>query len=129
MSAVGPKNARRLAMLVEDGSLRRMGRVEEVLGVVERHGDRALDFVWRHKGALAVGSVLAAFLNDPGPFLGGTRQLALCAIPGGGRAIAAFSDGVDVSRSWPAWWLFSALIGILVGGVAWRIARRLAGSR
>jgi hypothetical protein len=47
-----------------------------VLAVVGRYGDRAMDLVWRHKGALAVTVVLAAFLADPGPFLAGTSDLA-----------------------------------------------------
>jgi hypothetical protein len=34
-----------------------------------------MDFVWRHKGALAVATVLGTFLADPGAFLGGGREL------------------------------------------------------
>jgi hypothetical protein len=29
--------------------------------VIERHGDRALDFMWRDKGALAVAKLLESF--------------------------------------------------------------------
>jgi hypothetical protein len=35
-----------------------------------------MDFVWQHKGALAVSATLAAFLADPEPFLDGSRVLA-----------------------------------------------------
>ena len=76
LGVLSPRNARRLAMLAESGELARIGRTGEVLGVVGRSGDRAMDFVWRHKGALAVGTVLAAFLADPEPFLDGSRDLA-----------------------------------------------------
>jgi hypothetical protein len=48
-------------MLAEDGGLARSGRWDELLAVIERHGDRALDFTWRHKGALAVATVLGRF--------------------------------------------------------------------
>jgi hypothetical protein len=34
-----------------------------------------MDFIWRHKGALTVATVLSAFLADPGPFFDGTRDL------------------------------------------------------
>jgi hypothetical protein len=76
MAALAPRNARRLAILAEDGALARSGRWGELVAVIERHGDRAMDFVWRHKGALAVTAVLTAFLADPEPFLNGSRRLA-----------------------------------------------------
>jgi hypothetical protein len=58
----------RLAILPEDGTLARTGRWSELLVVIERHGDRALDFTWRPKGALAVATVLETFLADPEAF-------------------------------------------------------------
>jgi hypothetical protein len=56
--------------------------------LVGRYGDRALDFVWRHKGALAVSAALAAFLADAGPFLDGSRTLAGCAASAAARPVA-----------------------------------------
>jgi hypothetical protein len=76
MAVLSPRQARQLAILAETGELARIGRTRAVLEVVERFGDRALDFVWRHKAALAVAAVLTAFLADPQPFLDGTRDLA-----------------------------------------------------
>jgi hypothetical protein len=76
LQALGPRQARRLRILAADGTLARLGRTDELLAVVARRGDRAMDFVWRHKGALAVSATLAAFLADPGPFLDGSRALA-----------------------------------------------------
>ena len=52
-------------MLAEDGTLARSGRWDELLAVIERHGERALDFTLRHKGALAVATVLGTFLAEP----------------------------------------------------------------
>jgi hypothetical protein len=75
MAALSPRSARRMAILAEDGTLARSGRWGELLAVIERHGDRAMDFVWRHKGALAVATILAAFLAEPEVFLGGGREL------------------------------------------------------
>ena len=76
LNVVSPQNGRRIAMMIQDGSLDRMGRTAELLELVGKHGDRAMDFVWRHKGALAVTAVLAAFLADPEPFVNGTNSLA-----------------------------------------------------
>lgn len=48
----------------------------ELLDVVEKHGDRAADFIWRNKAALTTTAVLATFVADPEPFLRGTASLA-----------------------------------------------------
>ena len=129
LAAVGPRNARRLALMVEDGSLRQMGRVEEVLGVVERYGDRALDFVWRHKGALTVGTLLAAFVKDPESFVGDTRELAVSASEAVGMSLAgAARCGLEgfARRSLV---LSAAVIAGLATWLAWRIRRRPARQR
>jgi hypothetical protein len=57
-----------MAMLAENGTLARTGRWSELLVVIERHGDRALNFVSRNKGALTVTTVLETFLCDPHAF-------------------------------------------------------------
>ena len=75
-NAVSPQNGRRIAMMFQDDSLDRMGRTGSLFEVVGKYGDRAMDFVWRHKAALTVTTVLVAFLADPEPFIGGTRNLA-----------------------------------------------------
>ena len=67
---------RRLAIMAEEGELARLGRTDQLLGVISRFGDRGMDFIWRNKGALAVTAALAAFLADPEPFIEGTKDLA-----------------------------------------------------
>ncbi|MBW3538825.1 MAG: hypothetical protein KY476_01005 [Planctomycetes bacterium] len=76
LNAVSPRSGRRLAMLAKDGHLDKLGRTPEVLGVVTKYGDRAMDFIWRNKGSLAVAAALAAFLANPEPFLDGTTNIA-----------------------------------------------------
>jgi hypothetical protein len=51
------------------------GRSAEILSVVEQYGDRACDFLWRNKGTIFVGAVLAAFLHDPKPYIEGVKEL------------------------------------------------------
>jgi hypothetical protein len=57
--------------------IRNSGRSTEILNVVETYGDRACDFLWRNKGTIFVGSVLAAFLHDPKPYIDGLKELAV----------------------------------------------------
>jgi hypothetical protein len=71
-----PQNARRLAMMAADGGeLAKIGRTPELLAVIEKYGDQAMQFVWRHKGALAVSATLAAFLAEPEPFISGAKDI------------------------------------------------------
>lgn len=78
LGAIKPRNGRRLAMLM-DGEIANVGRHPELLEVVARHGDGAVNFLWQNKGTIAGGAALAAFLADPEPFLNGTRDLAAVA--------------------------------------------------
>lgn len=75
LKAVSSQNARRLAMLAEDGQLAKIGRTPELLDVIAKYGDPAMDFIWRNKGALTVGAALTAFLANPEPFLKGTADI------------------------------------------------------
>ena len=129
LAGLSAQNARRLAMLTEDGTLIRMGRQGELLSAIERHGDRAMAFLWRNKGALAVGTVLAAFLRDPEPFLSGAREL------GGGvtRAVAqpvlgaANRVGQDIAQP-----LTAAAVGalvVLIGIGGYQVHRMIARAR
>ncbi|MBX9580273.1 MAG: hypothetical protein K2X87_08200 [Gemmataceae bacterium] len=75
LGSIDPRNGRRLAMLME-GEMANAGRHPELLGVVAKHGNGAVNFLWQNKGTLAGGAALAAFLADPEPFLSGTRDIA-----------------------------------------------------
>ena len=114
MAALAPRNARRLAILAEDGTLARSGRWDELLAVIERHGDRAMDFVWRHKGALAVATVLGTFLADPEAFLGGGRELIGKAAR---EATQPLADAADAAASR---WMNIARSVVIVG-LAWLV--------
>jgi hypothetical protein len=56
--------------------IRASGRAAEVLGVIEKFGDRACAFLWRNKGVIFGAAVLAAFLSDPEPYLNGVKEIA-----------------------------------------------------
>jgi hypothetical protein len=71
-----PQNGRRLAMLVDEGTIIQGSRASEVLDVVAKGGDKAMEFIWNNKGALAVTAGLTAFLAQPQTFIDGTKDLA-----------------------------------------------------
>ena len=75
MCAVTKQNGRRLAMMAKNGDLAKIGRTDELLGVVRKYGDAGMEFIWKNKGALAVGTALTAFLMNPEPFIQGAESL------------------------------------------------------
>lgn len=96
LNALSIRNGRRLAMLSKDGLVDRAGRAAELLGVIGRYGDRALEFLWRHKAVLAGGATLAAFLADPEPYLDGSFRLVGAA--GGVAAAPMFATAEEAAR-------------------------------
>jgi hypothetical protein len=57
-------------------AISKSGRTADVLAVLDRYGDRACSFIWRNKGVIFGGAVLAAFLANPVPYLDGVAKLA-----------------------------------------------------
>jgi hypothetical protein len=55
--------------------IKQSGRSREIFDVIEHYGDRACDFLWRHKGTIFLTGVLVAFLADPKPYLDGVKEL------------------------------------------------------
>lgn len=84
LTNVGAQSGRRLAIMAESGDLAKIGRSEQLLGVIGKFGDKAASFVWENKGALGVSATLTAFLANPEPFIDGTVKLAepIAELPG-----------------------------------------------
>lgn len=127
---ISGQNARRLAIMADDGTLQRIGRTPELLDVVARFGDEAADFIWRNKGALAVGTALAAFLSNPEAFLRGMADLTEAT----GRAMTpltaqAARSVADAARQLPWMWVTGILLGVLGAMVASRRLLRWAGQK
>ena len=72
LKSVSGQNGRRLAMMAEDGTLKKIGKSDELLETIGKYGDKAMNFIWDNKGALAVSTTLTAFLLNPEPFLNNT---------------------------------------------------------
>lgn len=117
LKAITPRNGRRIAMLEQSGELARMGRTSELLEVVGRHGDRAMDFVWKHKGALAVTAGLAAFLANPEPFLNGTRDITRIMAEAALHPLTDIPSRVAVEAARGANWTPLAMVALLLGTI------------
>ena len=63
-------------MMMAEGELAKTGRAAELLEVIGKYGDPAMDFIWRNKESLAVGTTLAAFLATPETFLNAAQSVA-----------------------------------------------------
>jgi hypothetical protein len=75
LNSVSRQSAQRLSMIANDGLLKATSRSSELLPVIRRYGDDAMDFIWKNKGSLAVASVLATFLADPQAYITGVKEL------------------------------------------------------
>jgi hypothetical protein len=128
LKAVSLQNGRRLAMLVEDGQLAKIGRTSELLNVIAKYGDRAMDLVWKQKGSLAASPLLESFLANPEPFLEGTA-----AIPNLPAAYALEPNAEPVgmtapeSRNETGWTIAAAfavcIVGLLFAARVWLKSR------
>lgn len=107
LAKVTPRNGRRLAMMAADGGLK-----PELMSVVTRYGDEACDFIWRNKGALAVGTTLTVFLASPEQFMRGTQQLAETA---GDVAVKPLLELPKTIFSHINWTLLAILAAIVFG--------------
>jgi len=114
LGAVGSQGGRRLAMMAEGGELAALGHSPEVMDVIARYGDPAMDFIWRHKGPLAVGTTLTAFLANPKPFIDGTTHLAGTV---GDAVVKPVIQETAQAVSWLVWTLLVFVVVVPAGGV------------
>jgi len=112
LNRLGPKNARRMAMLQQDGTWQKIGRTDELLENITKWGDTAMDFIWRHRGKLATAAVLSAFLANPEPYLNGVLELTDRV---SGHTIKPLVEKVASSVNWNLW------VPLGIGGFLWLI--------
>jgi len=123
LQAVGPQGGRRLAMMLSEGELAKIGRTPELLNVVARYGDRACEFIWSNKGALAVSAALAAFLANPQAFLEEGRQLTQIVAENAVKPLAEVPGKVAVQAAGQIDWTLIVLVClVLAAGIAVAIA-------
>lgn len=118
LNAVSSAEARRLGMLIEDGAIKAGEQSAGLLDVVAKHGDKAMQFIWKNKGALAVTTGLTAFLHNPEPFIQGTKDLAAEAVKPVGIEIARQTDWTPVMIA-----AVAACAGLVALRMSWRKRR------
>jgi len=115
LNAVGTREARQIAMLQKDGVITAGKQGDELLDVIIRYGDKAMAFIWRNKGALAVTAGLGTFLANPEAYIEGGKELI---VEGVSRPAAEM--GKEVARNTN--WTVLGITGIAVLGAlaAWK---------
>jgi hypothetical protein len=104
---VTPRQGRRLAMMAAKGELK-----PELMQVISRYGDPACEFIWKHKGSLAVAAALTAFVTSPGPFLEGTQKLTAAVADATVKPLAV---GVANNTNWTLLAIVGTAILIALG--------------
>ena len=120
LRAVDGQGARRLAMMADEGELAAIGRTPQLMGVIQRFGNRGMDLIWRNKGVLVGAAVVSAFVANPEPYIDGTLKLADVVAEKAAGPLA--ERAVDRAN----WTLLFGVAGAL--GVAW-VAIRFRGLR
>ena len=77
LNTISRQSAQRLNIVANDGLLTVTQRSSELLPVIRRYGDEAMDFIWNNKGSLAVASALATFVADPQAYISGVKELVV----------------------------------------------------
>jgi hypothetical protein len=107
------ENAVWLSRMVNEGDLAKIGRQRELLGVVNKYGDSAMQFIWKHKAPLAVTAGLTAFLANPQPFIDGTQRLATGVLENVAKPIAETPGKVLSNADWtPVLLAIVAVVGV-----------------
>jgi hypothetical protein len=117
LKAVDPQHGRQLAMMAADGELKQIGRTPELLDTIAKYGDRGADFVWKHKGALAVGTGLTAFLANPQPFIDGTSDLAKIVGENAVKPFASAAGNAAVEVTKRIDWTIFVIVALMVGAL------------
>ena len=85
--------------------------------MVETYGDRACDFLWRNKGTIFAGALLAAFLHDPKPYLDGVKDLAV-------EPVSRVAHDAALQTNWTLVVISAMLVASVWLGLRWAWAAR-----
>lgn len=116
LARVTPQNGRRLAMMAANDGLK-----PELVSVVRRYGDEACDFIWRNKGALAVGATLTAFVASPEEFMNGTQQLTTAVGDAAVKPVLELPKAIISHINWTVIAILAAIVfGIWASPSDWK---------
>jgi hypothetical protein len=116
LAKVTPRNGRRLAMMAADEGLK-----PELISVVRRYGDEACEFIWRNKGALAVGATLTAFVASPEEFMNGTQKLTTAVGDAAVKPLVELPKAIISQINWTVIAILAAIVfGIWASPSEWK---------
>ena len=105
---LSPANGRRLIQLSEENMLKAES-IQALMRPLRDHGDRAMQFIWKHKKVFVSIAVVAAFVADPEPYLNGVKHLLFDPVVGGVTEV--FGKIVDSIR----WNLWAGVLAMAIG--------------
>ncbi len=108
---ISTQNGRRLGIMAEDATLAKIGKTDELLAVIAKYGDGAMDFIWKNKGALTVAATLTAFLANPQPFIDGTVDISKTTVESVAKPVA-----MEIAKN-TNWTLILSSAGLIVGAI------------
>jgi len=97
MANLSTRSGRQLAMIADESTTAPIVRNKELMNLLAQYGDKGMEFVWRNKGSLMVGTAMAAFLANPQPFIDGTKSLAEVAAE---NAVEPIARGIANGTNW-----------------------------
>ena len=104
-------------MMVDEGIVAKAGsRAEDLMNVIAKFGDKGMEFIWKNKAALAVGTTLAAFLSNPEPFIDGTMELSKIAAT---SVVEPIARQIGLQTNWTA-----VLLAMVVGSFGVYVLRK-----
>ncbi len=116
LASLSPKQARRWAIMHRTGHWDKIPKTQQqakqLLEILAKYGDRAMDFIWRHKGALAVTATLVAFLRNPELYINTAKELILRPVEKGIETVGTTTGTVltETTRSIP-WHIAVPVLG------------------
>jgi hypothetical protein len=87
LAKIEQREGRRLMQMSESGELTKIGGADKILAIVEKYGNKGMNFIWENKGALAIGAVALSFYNNPEPYIDGLQKLSATVIESTGKEI------------------------------------------
>jgi uncharacterized protein with PIN domain len=112
MNKLSRNEAIELATKISDDQFAKLAAPQKLLNVVGQYGDNAMVFINKHWKALAVGTVCLAFVNDPEPFINGTKELVVDGADVIGRnVVKPLAEGVASGTNW------TIFLGIVAVGI------------
>jgi len=130
MSKLSATQGRELAIMAGEGSLAKIPQSAQVLRVIGKYGDKGMEFVWKHKAALAVAATCAAFVANPEPFIDGAKDLAAVVAENAIKPLASVPGAMAEGAAKNTEWTIVIIVGLtlLTGYAAWRfwLKQRLA---